>query len=434
MLFQVYLSELIGPAGIGLLQLIMSVGSFAMTLGMSGVRTAAMFLCAEQYGKKCPRGAHDALSLCLFWGLLISTIVGLLLAFFAHPISLYGIKDARAALSLRIFALSLPINCYISILSGYFTACNRIGKLVLVEIIDRLLSVGCTFALLFFWSQADAEKACAATILGGVGASLITAIWMTLLVRRERRETSKIESPSSVFLPKRLLRLCIPFALNEYLRAGLSTLEQFLVPFGLHRYNGDFEASMSDYGTICGMVFPVLMFPCAILYSLSDLLIPELARCRASRNDSRIRHLTHTCLRMGFLYAGIISALMFLFAKPLSNLIYPHTDISHYLRLFAPTIVILYLDSIIDGMCKGLSQQVHCVRYNTLTSFLDVAFLFLLLPKIGVAGYLISFYITHIINFVLSLRLLLRTTRYKPHFKRIDNYLPNTYNDNKSYK
>ena len=46
--FQVYLSGRIGAAGIGLLQLVMSVGSLAMVTGMAGIRTATMYLTAEE--------------------------------------------------------------------------------------------------------------------------------------------------------------------------------------------------------------------------------------------------------------------------------------------------------------------------------------------------------------------------------------------------
>ena len=41
--FQVYLSGRIGAAGIGLLQLTMSVGSLAMVAGMGGIRTATKY-------------------------------------------------------------------------------------------------------------------------------------------------------------------------------------------------------------------------------------------------------------------------------------------------------------------------------------------------------------------------------------------------------
>ena len=40
--FQVYISSRIGAAGVGLLQLVLSVGSLAMVAGMAGIRTATM--------------------------------------------------------------------------------------------------------------------------------------------------------------------------------------------------------------------------------------------------------------------------------------------------------------------------------------------------------------------------------------------------------
>ena len=51
-IFQVYLSRRIGSAGIGLLQLVMSVGGLAMVAGMAGIRTGTMYLTAEELGHK----------------------------------------------------------------------------------------------------------------------------------------------------------------------------------------------------------------------------------------------------------------------------------------------------------------------------------------------------------------------------------------------
>ena len=49
MLFQAYLTGQLGAAGIGLLQLILTVNAFAVTVGTSGLRVAAMYLSAEEY-------------------------------------------------------------------------------------------------------------------------------------------------------------------------------------------------------------------------------------------------------------------------------------------------------------------------------------------------------------------------------------------------
>ena len=52
--FQVYLSAALGPAGVGLLQLTLSVGNLALVTGMAGVRTASMYLTAEELGRRQP--------------------------------------------------------------------------------------------------------------------------------------------------------------------------------------------------------------------------------------------------------------------------------------------------------------------------------------------------------------------------------------------
>ena len=50
---------------------------------------------------------------------------------------------------------------------------------------------------------------------------------------------------------------------------------------------------------------------------------------------------------------------------------------------------------------------------------MDVIFLFLLLPRYGMMGYLFSFFVTHLLNFVLSLRRLIKITTL-----RIPFYIP----------
>ena len=79
-------------------------------------------------------------------------------------------------------------------------------------------------------------------------------------------------------------------------------------------------------------------------------------------------------------------------------------------------IPMLYCDAIIDAMTKGLGQQSVCVRYNIITSLLDITFLFVLLPQYGMQGYYFSFLVTHGLNFLLSLRRLIHITGVKLRF------------------
>ena len=81
--FQVYLSGRIGAEGIGLLQLVLSVGSMAMVAGMAGIRTATMYLTAEQIGRKKPEGILWVLSGCTGYSIVASTTVAIGVYIFA---------------------------------------------------------------------------------------------------------------------------------------------------------------------------------------------------------------------------------------------------------------------------------------------------------------------------------------------------------------
>ena len=81
--FQVYISGRIGASGVGLLQLVLSVGTMAMTAGMAGIRTSTMYLTAEELGRKRPGNVVWILSGCTLYSILCSGAISLCLHFFA---------------------------------------------------------------------------------------------------------------------------------------------------------------------------------------------------------------------------------------------------------------------------------------------------------------------------------------------------------------
>ncbi len=411
--FNVFLTDRIGASGLGLLQLISTVSVFALVLGSSGVRVAAMFLSAEEFGHRRLGGVRAAMSACLLYGTVVSTIIGIATYFLSDFFASSWLGDSRGAMSIRAMAVFLPFTCLCGIMTGYFTACSRIRQLVVIEIGERLLSLGLTVVLLLTWAEGDLERSCCAILLGS---SLGAVGDFFLLYAMYRRDMRGIQKDRSLHMASRLCHLCVPLALNDYLRSGLNTVEQLLIPYGLGRYGGSTESAMGAYGTIHAMVFPVLMFPAAVLYALADLLVPELSRAKAVGRRLRILDLTDKCLRLTFLFASAVAGFLFVSADTLGLWLYNSPDAGHYLRLFAPMVLMLYLDAITDGMLKGLAEQVSCVRYNTLTNAMDVVLLFLFLPKFGITAYILTFLITHAVNLALSLRRLLRVTghRFQP--------------------
>ena len=402
--FQVYLSGRIGAAGIGLMQLVMSVGNLAMVAGIAGVRTAAMYLTAGELGKKRPGNVVWVLSGCFLYSIACSCAVGTGLFVSAPWLAENWIGDVRTVDALRLLAAFLPVTCLCGVMTGYFTAANRIGTLAAVEVAEQLASMAVTMAALTLWAGNDPGKACVSVVLGGCLGGCLTLGCLTALRLRER-----VRPGPKIPVRSRLLQAAVPLAMADVLKSGISTTENLMVPKRLS-LNPRIDSPLAAFGIVSGMVFPVLMFPACILYGLAELLIPELARCAAAQSKGRISYLVRRSLRVAMLYGILFSGLEFLLADDLCQSLYHNPEAGRWLRRYALLIPMLYCDAITDAMTKGLGQQKICVRYNILTNAMDVAFLYLLLPKYGMQGYFFSFFITHLMNFILSLRRLLKIT------------------------
>lgn len=402
MSFQVYLSGRIGAAGIGLLQLILSVKAMSFTVGSAGIRTCAMYLSAEEFGRGRPQGVHAVLAGCSRYSLFFSTLALFLLWRLAPWLAENWIGGSAAIPSLRVCAVILPVCCLYGVMTGYFTAAGRIGDLVRVEFLEQLCAMAATFLLLSRWAGEDTGRACLSVVLGGGAAALVSYQALRFLHRGALPPEEAPQRPPY----RRILRIALPLAVADDLRSGLNTIENLIVPKGLGRFAGTADA-LADYGVLQGMVFPTLMFPAAILFSLAELLVPEFSRCAAGRRTPRIRYLVRRGLRVSLLFSLCAAGVLFAGADALGELLYHNRAVGPALRLYAPLVPLLYTDAIVDAICKGLGQQNANARYNLLTSFLDVTFLWLLLPRYGLAGYYLSFTVTHLINFGLSLRRLL---------------------------
>jgi stage V sporulation protein B len=259
-----------------------------------------------------------------------------------------------------------------------------------------------TMSMLVFWAGEDPAKACQGIIFGNGISMCLTLTCLIILRIREKPQTGP-----RIPIRRRLLSTAVPLALADDLKAGISTTENLMVPKRLALYQGITEP-LAAFGMVCGMVFPILMFPAAILFGLAELLIPELARCNAAESKARIQYLAKRSLRVALIYGCCFGGLEYLLAGELCTWLYHSEEAAIFLRQYALLIPMLYCDAITDAMIKGLGQQKASVRYNILTSSMDVVFLFLLLPRYGMQGYFFSFLVTHLLNFLLSIRRLLK--------------------------
>ncbi len=213
----------------------------------------------------------------------------------------------------------------------------------------------------------------------------------------------------------RLLGISVPIALSAYARSGLSTLQNLLIPRGLEKYGASKEASFTAYGTVHGMVLPVILYPSALLTVLSDLLLPELTECQVRHGRTHMNYIVNRVFKLSLIFSFLVMGVLFCCSSDLGKAVYQNEDVSFYIRIFSPLVIVMYMDTVVDGMLKGLGEQLNSMKYNIIDSFVSVLLVFFLLPHFGIEGYIATVMLSEVLNFSLSLGKLIQITELRVH-------------------
>lgn len=401
--FQVWLASRIGSAGIGLYQLMGSVGGLAVTFAVSGIGFGTMRLVSEQLGAGSTNGAYAAIGKCILYALFFGISAGSVLYGFAEQIGFLWIEDGRTVLPLKIMAPEMPFIALSAVFSGYFTACGRVGRSTAAQLLQQLLCISLT---VFFLSKTPAEDIalnCTCITLAGTLSEAVGCFALAILYLWElHRQPHTGDVPQGI--GKRLLGISLPLAVSAYTRSGLSTLQHMLTPSGLRKAGLTAQQALSAYGIVHGMTLTVIYFPTCILQVVAQLLIPDLTDLQVNGHRKRIETVCSKMLALSMTYSAVIAAGLFFLAELLAEHVYHTPEVAHYIRMLVPLIPMIYTDIVVDGCLKGLGQQLWSMGINIAESAISVVLTWLLVPRFAVAGFVFVIYFNEIFNFVLSFR------------------------------
>lgn len=411
--FNVYLTGRLGAAGIGLFSLVTDVYSMALTFAFAGLPLASTRLTVEDCGRKSGQGTY-IMHRCVLYGLTVGIFMMLAVWSGADLIAQLWLDDIRTASALRILAVSLPAASVECAFSGYFTARRTVLKFASVQIIEQTAKITVSVIMLHFWADRGAEYACDAVAVGMTVSQIVSLLCAVVLYKSAKHEKPKEKLPGGV---RALLHIALPDAAGSCARSVLLTVEHLLIPVGFRRSGQSAQNAMTLYGVIHGMALPVILYPAAIMTALSSMLVPEFAECLAEGKRERINSMAARAIKITVLFSVGTAGIMFIFSQGLSLGIYGDGQCAEYLRVLAPLLPIMYTDTTVDGILKGLDQQVYSMRYNILDSAMCVVLVCILIPKYSVKGYVAILFISEIVNFTLSIHRLSKVCRLEIDLK-----------------
>ena len=355
--FQVAISNRAGAEVMGLYSLMAGVYGFALTLATSGIHLGVTRMVAEFLSFEDHRRIKGFLKSAVAYALVCGSLAALLLQVMAEPIGVHWLSDARTVPALRILAISLPFLGLSSVFGGYFTATRKSYKTAVLQITEQFIKISLTLYFFSFLSDPDPKLLLCILVLAGVISEILSFLigWILFILEKRKIGFSKKEKiPFGDFKP--LIQITFPLAITSYIRSGLLTLQHVLIPRGLRKSGASHATALVSYGHIHSMALPVILYPAALISSFSGLLIPTMAECHAQNRSTQIRYIVSRVWFFSMVFSVGTAGILVCFSHELGQLLYPRTDAERYIRILAPLIPIMYLDTATDAMLKEIGR------------------------------------------------------------------------------
>lgn len=421
--FNAFISVKVGAECMGLFTLVMSVYGLSVTFASSGINLAVVRCVSEADAvEEDPdtkaKKLRSIMKAAVLYSLIFSAVTGALVFVFSDFIGCRLLCDERTVPSLKMFAVSLPPISVSAAFAGYFTGIRKVVKNAVVSLAEQFVKIIVICMGLVLIAPYGIKYACLAIVGGGAlaeGASLVTSYILYVFDKNIKCKRTKRISEKSTFRSdlSKVWSLAIPVAVGSYARQGILTAEHLAIPGSLRRYGLDPSGALAAYGVMHGMVMPLVLFPSAVLYSFAGLLVPELSECMALGNRSRAVSIGEKVFRSSLLFSVCVAGIFLSFSDTIGMTMYQNPEAARQLRLVAALVPVMYLDSAVDGMLKGLGEQVYCMKVNVLDSSLCLILVLVLVPLMGIDGYILLMIISEVINASLSIARLVKITGLK---------------------
>ena len=414
LIFNIYISNQIGSEAVGVFSLVMAVYLFFITVATSGLNIAVTVIVSEKFALNKNQQAIKAIRTCIFFSLLLGIAAGGLILLFSNFITSRCLHNMVSSSPLFYIAIGLPFIAMSSCISSYFTTVRKAYKNAISQVFEFTIKMFATIILLKINISNGVEAICISLILADVisEACSFTLIFILYIIDIRLKKLEDVRSFGQRF---NILKIAFPVAVTSYIRSGLSTLKQLIIPTQLEKSGISCSRALSQYGMINGMVLPVITFPTVLTDSYSMLLIPEFSTYVAQKNYKAINYIANKIFKITCAFTMCICSIFFIFSNDLGLAIYNNIEIGYYFKIFTPFIFFMYMDHIIDCILKGLNKQFGVMCCNILDLSITTCFIYFLLPVLGIKGYVLSIFFSEVLNFCISLFQLFKYSRIKPN-------------------
>lgn len=407
-IFSIYLSNLIGPVGVGLYGLVMPIYNLFICLMTAGIiaaisRTSAVYKAKGQFNN-ISKTIRSVAGFNVIWAIAIGGLV-----FFLAPyISKYGIHDIRTVNAIRITCPAMVFIALSNILKGYFLGISKIVVPSFIDILEKAMRIITITLLIFAFKSTSITSLVTLAYLSLAIGELQSLILLFLYYKKLSKET-----PKSLDKPERasqllfnVLVIALPLCLNGFLGNLFGTASTLLVPRRLIAAGFDATTALGMIGKFTGMALTIVTFPMIVIMSINSLIVPDLSETISRRDYYNASLRIKKVMKIAFLLGLATTVICNLIPDSLGMMLFKRDDLGNYIKIASLSAPILFTANTMFGILNGLNKQGIILRNSLIVSAIEIVclFIFIGIPGVNIMGYGITLFITSLISLVINLR------------------------------
>jgi stage V sporulation protein B len=418
--YKIFLSNAMGAEWLGIYQLVFPVYGICFTIYATGIQTSISRLVAAEMGKRNPKNAYKILRI----GVILSVSLAFLLSLLVYKNSDYlavrFLLEPQSASSLRILALVFPFCGVTSCINGYYYGLKKAGVPATTQLLEQITRVIVVYMVALYAGNGDFRVTCEMAVIGIVIGEIASSIYNFISIFVSKSPAAlllqgpdpKAKSSGRKVILKNILGMSVPLSANRLFINILHSMEAVLIPAMLRRFGLNTGEALSSFGILNGMSMPFIMFPTAVINALAVLLLPTVSEAQAVNNEKLIGKTTSISIKYSLIIGIISTGIFIIFGRELGNAVFHNAAAGDYLIVLAWICPFIYLTTTLGSIINGLGKA-HITFINSVVGSLSrILMIVILIPKLGIRGYLAALLVGQLIVTSLDTFAVIRHVRF----------------------
>jgi len=393
--YRMFISQTFGEEGMGIYQLTAPVMSMAFSVCCAGFQTALSRYVASKSNDKSSslRFLFTGITITTLLASILSTVIYVFSDFLSEAILL----EPRTAPLLRVLALAFPFSAIHCCVNGYFYGMKKAEIPAVLQFIEQISRVGSVMFLSSIYMKHHFEVPLALTAAGSAIAECISTIVSLCFIfpqisKLQPSHKSRIVKYRDTFFSTAscLLSMAVPLSASRIIVNLLQNVENIYIPEMLRQFGLTTSESLSLFGVLTGMALTIILLPSSLVNSVSVLLLPRISEAQAGNESQNIARVIRRSITFSCTLGLFCSTVFFLSGRFIGELLFHSETAGDYIVRLSFICPFLYITSSLGSILHGLGKTYVTLFINVGTLLLRISSVFILIPQMGIPGYILG--------------------------------------------